>query len=351
MVVFYVWLCLFFFQAEDGIRDYKVTGVQTCALPISYNAVRSTGHSWHDRAVPLLRRSAASHTRTRSWRGIARAGPESRNADCRQGRSRRRAGFGGASDHAAYARREAAAVNGPWPAGRPERPQQAGGLPHNSSQFAQGVVPDPARRTGLGSDQRLGGIDGCLAQAGVALADLAQGPVDRLLHEIALVAGGLRYEPQSRAELFVRSLLIVDGQAREQRERGAALVFGLAAGPLAHLAPGKRGLPKQSDAGRIADRPAVEFAHPALHFFFRNLQGVGDHGGQHAGFQDVRGPERGRQIRVVAEFFGDRADDGGGDAVGFGGANAVAGHADDIGGAARGAQALQDVVRARHAIP
>src|SRR2546426_4975318 len=27
-------LC-FFFQAEDGIRDYKVTGVQTCALPIS----------------------------------------------------------------------------------------------------------------------------------------------------------------------------------------------------------------------------------------------------------------------------------------------------------------------------
>src|SRR5256885_12707384 len=26
----------FFFQAEDGIRDYKVTGVQTCALPISF---------------------------------------------------------------------------------------------------------------------------------------------------------------------------------------------------------------------------------------------------------------------------------------------------------------------------
>src|SRR5256885_4036278 len=26
----------FFFQAEDGIRDYKVTGVQTCALPISH---------------------------------------------------------------------------------------------------------------------------------------------------------------------------------------------------------------------------------------------------------------------------------------------------------------------------
>src|SRR5205807_7969717 len=29
----------FFFQAEDGIRDYKVTGVQRCALPISYAAI------------------------------------------------------------------------------------------------------------------------------------------------------------------------------------------------------------------------------------------------------------------------------------------------------------------------
>src|SRR2546427_348346 len=27
-------LVLFFFQAEDGIRDLTVTGVQTCALPI-----------------------------------------------------------------------------------------------------------------------------------------------------------------------------------------------------------------------------------------------------------------------------------------------------------------------------
>src|SRR5256885_6243394 len=30
-------LC-FFFQAEDGIRDYKVTGVQTCALPICFQS-------------------------------------------------------------------------------------------------------------------------------------------------------------------------------------------------------------------------------------------------------------------------------------------------------------------------
>src|SRR2546429_6092436 len=37
----------FFFQAEDGIRDVAVTGVQTCALPISvkeYLAVLETNH-------------------------------------------------------------------------------------------------------------------------------------------------------------------------------------------------------------------------------------------------------------------------------------------------------------------
>src|SRR3989454_6862222 len=32
----------FFFQAEDGIRDYKVTGVQTCALPIFIFSMNGT---------------------------------------------------------------------------------------------------------------------------------------------------------------------------------------------------------------------------------------------------------------------------------------------------------------------
>src|SRR5256885_2659453 len=37
--------CVFFFQAEDGIRDYKVTGVQTCALPI-WGDVGGEGQSY-----------------------------------------------------------------------------------------------------------------------------------------------------------------------------------------------------------------------------------------------------------------------------------------------------------------
>src|SRR5699024_11580699 len=35
LLVVCVLLFFFFFQAEDGIRDRNVTGVQTCALPIS----------------------------------------------------------------------------------------------------------------------------------------------------------------------------------------------------------------------------------------------------------------------------------------------------------------------------
>src|SRR5256885_7909454 len=41
----------FFFQAEDGIRDYKVTGVQTCALPIS--RVDAPAGGFYVSAVPL----------------------------------------------------------------------------------------------------------------------------------------------------------------------------------------------------------------------------------------------------------------------------------------------------------
>ena len=34
-------ICVFFFQAEDGIRDRLVTGVQTCALPIFFSFASS----------------------------------------------------------------------------------------------------------------------------------------------------------------------------------------------------------------------------------------------------------------------------------------------------------------------
>src|SRR3989449_4561976 len=42
---FFLLFIFFFFQAEDGIRDVAVTGVQTCALPISTCPRRAPGRA------------------------------------------------------------------------------------------------------------------------------------------------------------------------------------------------------------------------------------------------------------------------------------------------------------------
>src|SRR5712675_3268816 len=60
-----VWYFFFFFQAEDGIRDVAVTGVQTCALPIcrprpaAYSAGRLVVHVRDDTGSEFSARSGA----------------------------------------------------------------------------------------------------------------------------------------------------------------------------------------------------------------------------------------------------------------------------------------------------
>src|SRR5256886_935715 len=63
----------FFFQAEDGIRDLTVTGVQTCALPISLPTRTS---SWSDMRVNLtgMRVSSCSVSAIRYNRAAGLAG-------------------------------------------------------------------------------------------------------------------------------------------------------------------------------------------------------------------------------------------------------------------------------------
>src|SRR5256885_3600619 len=56
-----VWFFVFFFQAEDGIRDYKVTGVQTCALPISGRSACTRDRPWR------RRRPGHPNAAGRSW--------------------------------------------------------------------------------------------------------------------------------------------------------------------------------------------------------------------------------------------------------------------------------------------
>src|SRR5256886_13634502 len=67
-----VLILFFFFQAEDGIRDLTVTGVQTCALPISRS------WTWEQfTALPSERITVDIHCVTKwskldtSWRGVS----------------------------------------------------------------------------------------------------------------------------------------------------------------------------------------------------------------------------------------------------------------------------------------
>src|SRR5690606_39767844 len=51
--ILYKWFCplsfcFFFFQAEDGIRDFHVTGVQTCALPICSYVRSEKNETYYD---------------------------------------------------------------------------------------------------------------------------------------------------------------------------------------------------------------------------------------------------------------------------------------------------------------
>src|SRR5438132_13417218 len=57
--------CFFFFQAEDGIRDHCVTGVQTCALPILSR--HSNGIRVDRPRIPLLWRLTNRQGPPRVW--------------------------------------------------------------------------------------------------------------------------------------------------------------------------------------------------------------------------------------------------------------------------------------------
>src|SRR5258706_9898857 len=71
---------VFFFQAEDGIRDWSVTGVQTCALPIWSNS--SPFAPW---IVRMRTASTSSSARERSDSPSERSRSEERRVgkECR----------------------------------------------------------------------------------------------------------------------------------------------------------------------------------------------------------------------------------------------------------------------------
>src|SRR5690606_40158386 len=65
-------LCFFFFQAEDGIRDFHVTGVQTCALPISWIVMQEVPTCCHwVSGAPVSRSISRRYWRIRKYSGMA----------------------------------------------------------------------------------------------------------------------------------------------------------------------------------------------------------------------------------------------------------------------------------------
>src|SRR5690606_40384937 len=77
----------FFFQAEDGIRDFHVTGVQTCALPISCTWWATTG------CRPCSRRAATRSSGADAPRPEASTAPRQQRLEFRQvGRERAQIG-------------------------------------------------------------------------------------------------------------------------------------------------------------------------------------------------------------------------------------------------------------------
>src|SRR5690606_39297627 len=100
----------FFFQAEDGIRDFHVTGVQTCALPISRPAFadgagpgriavdarrlrRGHGSTTHALHGPAAWAATGGHAHAHGPPGRARA-LDPRPEERRVGKERRTPGWG-----------------------------------------------------------------------------------------------------------------------------------------------------------------------------------------------------------------------------------------------------------------
>src|SRR5690606_40131983 len=93
------WL-FFFFQAEDGIRDFHVTGVQTCALPILTRTTRRTSSrspssATSTRASRTPRRTSSSSASRHSRAARAHCSwPEIGRASCRERGENRVVGAG-----------------------------------------------------------------------------------------------------------------------------------------------------------------------------------------------------------------------------------------------------------------
>src|SRR5690606_37724303 len=190
--------------AEDGIRDFHVTGVQTCALPISAGC-RTRGRTRALAARSPARRAARDgRERLSAPRGAAAAGRRARASAARARRRWHRArGCPPArAQHARDGRRGGAGRDAGCPGGRPR---------------ARGAVRDRAGRVGLRRRSALGsaiasGAGGSKRRhaRGRSRRCAPRGPARRARREPALVSAAAERAPASAP--FVLEGLHADGE-------------------------------------------------------------------------------------------------------------------------------------------
>src|SRR5690606_35593350 len=214
----------FFFQAEDGIRDFHVTGVQTCALPISSttcSTIRTTSSS----STPSKRLSGSPPWRTSATPSTLAA-----------------------AAHSARSCRSEASTSGPSP------PREVTPSPRTNQATSR---PSAAKRAAVPPAPSVSS-SGCAATTSTVmcsprapLAVLRTGGVrgDRGY------APGMRTDPLADSELAER--LAVDGVARGPGVVPAAMVAALAAAADEAVAAEVRDFPPGDDQhGRVLFAPS-----------------------------------------------------------------------------------------------
>ena len=143
------------------------------------------------------------------------------------------------------------------------------------AQLAQRVARDPARAArggvaavgggaGVGrGEDGLGRVDRRRVQRRVALADVAQRPVDGLLHEVAVVAGLAPDTARgSRRKRSSEARLVVDGERGRRGERRALDPLLVARRPFAHFVVGERRLVEEVGRQPGRRRPTSRSRRP-----------------------------------------------------------------------------------------
>ena len=149
------------------------------------------------------------------------------------------------------------------------------------------------------------------AEGGVGLAaDGAQGPVDALLHEIAVIGRRGLYQRQTFQERLIGPRSDMPRHAGQEGEGRALAELLVQPGPLSDHVEGVGRTVPQLEANGVADGPVVKVGPPAVHLFRRDQGDVIDHAGDHPGLIDAGVPQGLRKVVPLAQGPGDLLDRG-----------------------------------------